>query len=119
MRDLENVCFRCCLACCFCCACEGDTYDILDKVPGGYELPVCRYGHCICVLPRHTTPRPTGRSPATHVSINGDGLYDDVRTSTNGTGGGLGPVYAGYSCGSCHHNAGRTRPRYGAREIGQ
>lgn len=40
----------------------------------------------------------------------GDGLYDDVRTSSNGTGGGLGPVYAGYSCGSCHRNAGRTRP---------
>lgn len=41
---------------------------------------------------------------------NGDRLYDDVRTSSNGTGGGLGPVYAGYSCGSCHRNAGRTKP---------
>lgn len=40
----------------------------------------------------------------------GDKLYDDVRTSSNGQGGGLGPVYAGYSCGSCHRNAGRTRP---------
>lgn len=40
----------------------------------------------------------------------GDGLYDDVRTSSNGVGGGLGPVYAGYSCGSCHRNAGRTKP---------
>ena len=40
----------------------------------------------------------------------GDGLYDDVRTSSNGNGGGLGPVYAGYSCGSCHRNAGRTKP---------
>lgn len=40
----------------------------------------------------------------------GDKLYDDARTSTNGHGGGLGPVYAGYSCGSCHRNAGRTRP---------
>lgn len=40
----------------------------------------------------------------------GDGLYDDVRTSSNGQGGGLGPVYAGYSCGSCHRNAGRTKP---------
>ena len=42
--------------------------------------------------------------------LNGDGLYDDVRTSSNGLGGGLGPVYAGYSCGSCHRNAGRTKP---------
>lgn len=40
----------------------------------------------------------------------GDKLYDDVRTSDNGIGGGLGPVYAGYSCGSCHRNAGRTKP---------
>lgn len=40
----------------------------------------------------------------------GDRLYDDVRTSSNGYGGGLGPVYAGYSCGSCHRNAGRTKP---------
>lgn len=40
----------------------------------------------------------------------GDRLYDDVRTSGNGYGGGLGPVYAGYSCGSCHRNAGRTTP---------
>ena len=40
----------------------------------------------------------------------GDKLYDDIRTSSNGIGGGLGPVYAGYSCGSCHRNAGRTQP---------
>ncbi len=40
----------------------------------------------------------------------GDRLYDDARTSGNGYGGGLGPVYAGYSCGSCHRNAGRTKP---------
>ena len=40
----------------------------------------------------------------------GDALYDDARTSSNGYGGGLGPVYAGYSCGSCHRNAGRTKP---------
>ena len=39
----------------------------------------------------------------------GDGLYDGVRTSSNQDGG-LGPVYAGYSCGSCHRNAGRTQP---------
>ena len=36
----------------------------------------------------------------------GDRLYDDVITQS----GGLGPVYAGYSCGSCHRNAGRTKP---------
>lgn len=42
----------------------------------------------------------------------GDRLYNDARTSaTNGDiGGGLGPVYAGYSCESCHRNTGRTVP---------
>ncbi len=40
----------------------------------------------------------------------GDKLYDDARTSSTSYGGGLGPVYAGYSCGSCHRNAGRTQP---------
>jgi CxxC motif-containing protein (DUF1111 family) len=35
---------------------------------------------------------------------NGDILYDNPFTEESG----LGPVYAGYSCGSCHKNAGRT-----------
>lgn len=35
---------------------------------------------------------------------NGDLLYDNPYTEASG----LGPVYAGYSCGSCHKNAGRT-----------
>lgn len=38
----------------------------------------------------------------------GDRLYKDARTSSAGQGGGLGPVYAGYSCESCHRNSGRT-----------
>jgi len=42
--------------------------------------------------------------------VRGDRLYDDALTSSNNQGGGLGPVYAGYSCGSCHRNAGRTKP---------
>ena len=43
----------------------------------------------------------------------GDRLYDNVKTSNeNGHGGGLGPVYAGYSCGSCHRN-GTFFPNYG------
>ena len=41
----------------------------------------------------------------------GDGLYDGARGVDNDvTGGGLGPLYAGYSCGSCHRSTGRTRP---------
>lgn len=38
--------------------------------------------------------------------VHGDKLYDDAMTQSSG----LGPVYAGYSCGSCHRNAGRTKP---------
>ncbi|MDR2037278.1 MAG: thiol oxidoreductase [Bacteroidales bacterium] len=40
----------------------------------------------------------------------GDRLYDDNRTSDQNdpVKGGLGPLYVGYSCGSCHRNAGRT-----------
>lgn len=40
----------------------------------------------------------------------GDVLYDDSRGTGTDTGGGLGPIYAGYSCGACHRNTGRTRP---------
>jgi len=50
----------------------------------------------------------TGR---TDIRFNrGDDLYDRSRGTGDGTGNGLGPVYAGYSCGSCHKNAGRTKP---------
>ena len=42
---------------------------------------------------------------STHFT-HGDRLYDNPMNSGNG----LGPVYAGYSCGSCHRNAGRTKP---------
>ena len=42
--------------------------------------------------------------------LQGDALYDNPRVSGDGTAsGGLGPVYAGYSCASCHSDAGRTR----------
>ncbi len=41
----------------------------------------------------------------------GDMLYDDPReSSSDPSTGGLGPLYVGYSCGSCHNNAGRTLP---------
>ena len=40
----------------------------------------------------------------------GDAGYNNPRVTGDGPSGGLGPVYAGFSCGSCHRNAGRTRP---------
>ena len=36
----------------------------------------------------------------------GNSLYDNALTTSSG----LGPVYAGYSCNSCHIHAGRTTP---------
>ncbi|MDH6359031.1 di-heme oxidoredictase family protein [Parabacteroides sp. PF5-9] len=42
--------------------------------------------------------------------LKGDDLYDRSRGTGEGSGNGLGPVYAGYSCGSCHKNAGRSKP---------
>ncbi|WP_075558973.1 di-heme oxidoredictase family protein [Parabacteroides timonensis] len=41
----------------------------------------------------------------------GNNLYDNSRGADETGGlGGLGPVYAGYSCASCHKGAGRTKP---------
>lgn len=44
--------------------------------------------------------------------LEGDQLYDDPRTSsqTDPDQGGLGPLYVGFACGSCHKNAGRSYP---------
>lgn len=40
----------------------------------------------------------------------GDALYDNPRVMDgNAMNGGLGPVYCGYSCASCHNDAGRTK----------
>jgi len=42
--------------------------------------------------------------------INGDALYDIPRVADeNSPYGGLGPLYVGYSCASCHNDAGRTK----------
>ena len=111
MRDLEKRLFPLLLGLLLCCACEGDTYDILDiEVPGGYELSAGTATVFMRSSKAYDTPADWVTGVYNSRFNNGDGLYDDVRTSTNGTGGGLGPVSAGYSCGSCHHNAGRTRP---------
>lgn len=41
----------------------------------------------------------------------GNNIYDTSRgVDESGGLGGLGPVYAGYSCASCHKGAGRTKP---------
>ena len=95
-----------------CAACEEDDKMDMDKidVPNGYALSA---GTSTIFL-NSSVAYDTNADWITGANSirfnNGDGLYDDVRTSNNGDGGGLGPVYAGYSCGSCHRNAGRTKP---------
>ena len=93
-----------------CPACEDEgQLDVLDvEVPQGYALSA---GISTIFLDSpvayDTQADWIDSEPAMAMRFrDGDGLYDDART----TGEGLGPVYAGYSCGSCHRNAGRTKP---------
>lgn len=92
-------------------SCDGEGIDVLDvEVPQGYALSA---GTSTIFL-NSSKAYDTGADWLTGANntrfFRGDKLYDDMRTSSNGYGGGLGPVYAGYSCGSCHSNAGRTKP---------
>ena len=90
-----------------CTSCEEDDKMDMDKidVPNGYALSA---GTSTIFL-NSSVAYDTNADWITGANSirfnNGDGLYDDVRTSNNGDGGGLGPVYAGYSCGSSHRNA--------------
>lgn len=52
----------------------------------------------------YDTPAPWVTGALSSRFNNGDLLYDNPFNEETG----LGPVYAGYSCGSCHKNAGRT-----------
>jgi CxxC motif-containing protein (DUF1111 family) len=60
----------------------------------------------------YDTPAPWVTGSLYDRFLRGDKLYDDPRTSDQSDPlmGGLGPLYAGFSCGSCHNNAGRTYP---------
>ncbi len=109
-RNIKLLSLLCCIPFLF--SCEDDEAIVMDDVyvPNGYALSAG-------TSTIFTTSTFAFDSNADWVSgvynsrfTRGDKLYDDVRTSSNNYGGGLGPVYAGYSCGSCHRNAGRTRP---------
>ena len=95
-----------------CMACEEDDKMDMDKVvvPNGYALSAGTSTIFLNSSVAYDTEADWVLSANASRFNNGDGLYDDVRTSGNEEGGGLGPVYAGYSCGSCHRNAGRTKP---------
>ena len=81
--------------------CESDGLDVLDiEVPAGYELSAGTSTIFLNSSVAYDSEAPWVKGDYLTRFVRGDRLYDDVRTSTNGQGGGLGPVYAGYSCGS-------------------
>ena len=93
------------------CSCEKEGIDMDDvEVPNNYALSAGTSTIFLNSSVAYDTEADWVSGKYSTRFNNGDRLYDDVRTSSNGTGGGLGPVYAGYSCGSCHRNAGRTKP---------
>ncbi|MDE5772949.1 MAG: thiol oxidoreductase, partial [Muribaculaceae bacterium] len=94
-----------------CGACSDEGLDVLDiEVPAGYELSAGTSTIFLNSSVAYDSEAPWVSGDYLTRFVRGDRLYDDVRTSSTSQGGGLGPVYAGYSCGSCHRNAGRTRP---------
>ena len=96
------------------CADDSDQLTVLDvDVPDGYALSAGTATVFYNSSVAYDQPAPWVSGSYDHRFNAGDRLYDNVKgTNNNGAGGGLGPVYAGYSCGSCHHNAGRTEPSY-------
>lgn len=94
-----------------CSACEDNGTDVLEiEIPQGYALSAGTSTNFLNSSLAYDTPADWVTGAYENRFNQGDRLYDDVRTSGNEHGGGLGPVYAGYSCGSCHRNAGRTKP---------
>jgi len=92
-------------------SCDDDGLDVLDvRVPAGYGLSAGTSSIFMNSSKSYDSPADWLSGTYSSRFIRGDRLYDDMRTSSGGLGGGLGPVYAGYSCGSCHSNAGRTKP---------
>jgi len=85
--------------------------DVTDvEVPEGYELSAGTSTVFMNSSKAYDSPADWVSGSYSSRFIRGDKLYDDMRTQSNDYGGGLGPVYAGFSCGSCHSNAGRTKP---------
>ena len=92
-------------------SCEDEGLDVRDiEIPSGYALSAGTSTLFMNSSKAYDSPADWVSGTYKSRFFAGDGLYDDIRTSDNDTGGGLGPVYAGYSCGSCHRNAGRTKP---------
>ena len=92
-------------------SCDDEGLDVLDiEVPEGYALSAGTSTLFMNSSKAYDSEAEWVTGALASRFTRGDRLYDDMRTSSNDYGGGLGPVYAGYSCGSCHGNAGRTKP---------
>ncbi len=90
---------------------EDEGLDVVDiEVPSGYALSAGTSTNFLSSSYAYDTEAGWVSGNYLLRFRNGDKLYDNVRTSGSDYGGGLGPVYAGYSCGSCHRNAGKTKP---------
>ena len=101
------------LLCLFSCS-DDDVIKVEDiDVPEGFALSAGSSTVFYDSSIAYDNPAPWVSGAYSTRFYTGDRLYDNVKTSNNnGHGGGLGPVYAGFSCGSCHRNAGRTEPSY-------
>ena len=116
MKMSKRKIFFVCVGLALLCSCETDTYDDTAIIkPNGNLASAEELSAGISTIfmssPKaYDQPADWITSDNTLRFNSGDKLYDDSRTSSEGEGGGLGPVYAGYSCGSCHKNAGRTKP---------
>ena len=92
-------------------SCDDEGLDVLDiEVPEGYALSAGTSTIFMNSSKAYDSEAEWVTGALASRFTRGDRLYDDMRTSSNDYGGGLGPVYAGYSCGSWHGNAGRTKP---------
>ena len=77
-------------------ACDDDGIDVLDiEIPEGYALSAGTSTIFMNSSKAYDSPADWVSGVYNSRFNDGDGLYDDVRTSSNGMGGGLGPVYAG------------------------
>ena len=96
-------------------ACVDEDEIILkpnDKIAHPDELSAGNSTVFMSSIRAYDTPAPWVTSSLLTRFLHGDKLYDDPRTSDQNdqSVGGLGPLYVGFSCGSCHNNAGRTYP---------
>ncbi|MBR3519724.1 MAG: thiol oxidoreductase [Paludibacteraceae bacterium] len=92
-------------------ACDNEEGLEVDeiKVPDGYALSAGTSTVFLSSTYAYDTDAKWLKGKYLSRFNNGDNLYDNPLGSAQSQGG-LGPVYAGYSCGSCHRNAGRTEP---------